>query len=190
MAGVNPGGISGSNIGITWSHGWMALLSKHTKLIILCVHGKKLIYHVINWAKMIILWVNIVWCSNSYVNKLQDYCLLEKHLKRDGTPSCQTSRYPATASASFSRTSSPTKLPDPTKSVHWYCGNSERRSHPSWKPYSWNPSTPENYQTTESPPTWSPYTKRIETSTSQLPASLPDLHMLQINGTHRGQPDW
>ena len=31
--------------------------------------------------------------------------------------------------------------------------------------------------------------KRIETSTSQLPASLPDLHMLQTSGTHRGQPD-
>ena len=27
---VNPGGISGSNIGITWGHGWMALLAKHT----------------------------------------------------------------------------------------------------------------------------------------------------------------
>ena len=31
--------------------------------------------------------------------------------------------------------------------------------------------------------------KRIETSTSQLPASLHDLHMLQTNGTHRGQLD-
>ena len=59
MAGVNPGGISRSNIGITRDHGWMALLAKHTKLIILCLHAKKLIYHVINWAKMVILWVNI-----------------------------------------------------------------------------------------------------------------------------------
>ena len=48
MAGVNPGGISQSNIGIPWGHGWMALLAKHTKLIILCLHTKKLIYHVIN----------------------------------------------------------------------------------------------------------------------------------------------
>ena len=59
MAGVNPGGISRSNIGITWGHGWMALLAKHTKLIILCLHAKKLIYHAINLAKMVILWVNI-----------------------------------------------------------------------------------------------------------------------------------
>ena len=59
MAGVNPGGISRSNIGITWGHGWMALLAKDTKLIILCFHAKKLIYHVINKAKMVILWVNI-----------------------------------------------------------------------------------------------------------------------------------
>ena len=40
------GDISRSNIGITWGHGWMALLAKHTKLIILCLHAKKLIYHV------------------------------------------------------------------------------------------------------------------------------------------------
>ena len=59
MAGMNPGGISRSNIGTTWGHGWMALLAKHTKLIILCLHAKKLIYHVINYAKMVILWVNI-----------------------------------------------------------------------------------------------------------------------------------
>ena len=59
MAGVNPGGISRLNIGITWGHGWMALLAKHTKLIILCLLAKKLIYHVINQAKMVILWVNI-----------------------------------------------------------------------------------------------------------------------------------
>ena len=52
MAGVNPGGISRSNIGITWGHGWMALLAKHTKLIILCLHAKKLIYHVINYATL------------------------------------------------------------------------------------------------------------------------------------------
>ena len=31
MAGVNPGGISRSNIGISWGHGWMASLAKHTK---------------------------------------------------------------------------------------------------------------------------------------------------------------
>ena len=59
MAGVNPGGISWSNIGITWGHGRTALLAKHTKLIILCLHAKKLLYHVINSAKMIILWLNI-----------------------------------------------------------------------------------------------------------------------------------
>ena len=40
-------------------HGWMALSAKHTKLIILCLHGKKLIYHVINYAKMIVVRVNI-----------------------------------------------------------------------------------------------------------------------------------
>ena len=50
MAGVNPRGISRSNIG----HGWMALLAKHTKLIIIFLHGKKLIDHVINKAKMMI----------------------------------------------------------------------------------------------------------------------------------------
>ena len=33
------------------------------------------------------------------------------------------------------------------------------------------------------------YKKRIETSTSQLTTSLPDLHMLQTNGTYRGEPD-
>ena len=39
----------------------MALLAKHTKhtKLILCLHAKKLIYHVINYAKMVILWVNI-----------------------------------------------------------------------------------------------------------------------------------
>ena len=52
MAGVNPGGISLSNIGITWGYKWMALLGKHTKL-------KKLAYQVKNQAKMMILWVNI-----------------------------------------------------------------------------------------------------------------------------------
>ena len=101
------------------------------------------------------------------------YCLLEKHLKRDGTPSCQTSRYPATASASFSRTSSPTKPPVPTKFAHWYCGNSERRSRPSWKPYSQNLSTPENYHTTGGPPAWSPYTRKYrniyQSTTGQSP---------------------
>ena len=51
MAGVNPGGISWSNIGITWGQWWTALLAKHAKLIILCLHAKKLIYHVINQAK-------------------------------------------------------------------------------------------------------------------------------------------
>ena len=50
MAGVNPRGISRSNIG----HGWMALLAKHTKLIIIFLHGKKLIDHDINKAKMMI----------------------------------------------------------------------------------------------------------------------------------------
>ena len=59
MTCVNPGGISRSNIGITWGHGWMSLLATHTKLIILCLHAKKLIYHVVNYAKMMILWVNI-----------------------------------------------------------------------------------------------------------------------------------
>ena len=34
---MNPGGISRSSIGITWGHGWMTLLAKHTKLIILCL---------------------------------------------------------------------------------------------------------------------------------------------------------
>ena len=37
------------------------------------------------------------------------------------------------SSASFSRTSSPTKLLNPTNSVHFYNENSERRSHPLWK---------------------------------------------------------
>ena len=59
MTGVNPWGISWSNIGITWGHGWMTFLANLTKLIIRCLHAKKLIYHVIKYAKMVILWVNI-----------------------------------------------------------------------------------------------------------------------------------
>ena len=38
--------------------GWMTLSAKHTELIILCLRAKKLIYYVINYAKMVILWVN------------------------------------------------------------------------------------------------------------------------------------
>ena len=41
-----------------WGHRWMTLFAKHAKLIILCLRAKKLIYYVINYAKMVILWVN------------------------------------------------------------------------------------------------------------------------------------
>ena len=45
MAGLNPGGISPSNIGITRGDGWMTLLAKYIKL--LCLHAEKLKCHVI-----------------------------------------------------------------------------------------------------------------------------------------------
>ena len=66
MAVVNAGGISQSNISIIWGPGWMTLWAKHAKLTILGIHAKKLIYHFINQAKMVILCVNFwVWLPSS-----------------------------------------------------------------------------------------------------------------------------
>ena len=56
MAGVNPGGLSRSNIGITWGHGWMTmmtLLAKHAKLIILCLHAKNISFHKLSDSEIL-----------------------------------------------------------------------------------------------------------------------------------------